>query len=78
MQSKKHSFIESLLNTLIGYLIAVATQLLIFPLYNIHLELHQNLSMAMIFTLISIARNYIIRRYFNKLTTKTVAVQEPA
>jgi hypothetical protein len=70
-QSKKHSLIESITSTLIGLAINTTAQHLIFPLYGIYISWGQNLSIAMIFTVISIARSYIIRRYFNKIKSLT-------
>jgi hypothetical protein len=65
MQTRLQSLIESFINILIGYLVAVISQLLIFPLFNIHIPLKDNLLIWLYFTLISLARSYIIRRYFN-------------
>jgi len=72
MQSKKHSLIESMTSTAIGLAINTTAQHLIFPLYGIYISWHQNFSIAVIFTFISIARSYVIRRWFNKksLTSK--------
>lgn len=66
MQSKLNSFIESLTNILIGYIIALMSQLAIFPLFDISIPLSDNLLIGLYFTLISLVRSYIIRRYFNK------------
>lgn len=67
-QSKLHSFCESLCNVLIGYVIAIGSQLVILPLYDIHVTFSQNLTMGLLFTIISFVRNYILRRWFNKIT----------
>ena len=67
MQSKKHSLIESLTSTAIGLVINTTAQHLIFPLYGMYITWTQNFSIAIIFTVISIARSYIIRRWFNKI-----------
>lgn len=66
MQSKLNSFIESLTNILIGYITALLSQLLIFPLFNINIPLSDNLLIGLYFTLISLVRSYAIRRWFNK------------
>lgn len=64
-QSKKHSFVESLFNVAIGYGIALASQILVFPLFGIHIPLHDNILIGIIFTVISICRSYALRRLFN-------------
>lgn len=70
MQKKSHSLIESLINVLIGYFIALAAQLIIFPRYGIHISMSDNLSIGALFTIISIARSYALRRLFNLFTIK--------
>lgn len=72
MQKKRHSFLEACLGTAIGFLIAVATQMLVFPLFGIKTSTETNLAIAGIFTLVSIIRSYFIRRFFNLLHAKGI------
>lgn len=65
MQTRTQSFIESVVNVLIGYTVALISQLLIFPLFDIHVTFTDNLLIGLWFTVISIIRSYIIRRWFN-------------
>ncbi len=64
-QTKISSLIESLINILIGYGIAIASQISIFPLFGIHVSLSTNLWIGVWFTAISLIRSYVIRRWFN-------------
>lgn len=64
-QTRKRSLLESLVNVLIGYSVAVLAQLAVFPLFDIHVPLHDNLMIGACFTVISIIRSYAIRRLFN-------------
>lgn len=64
-QTKRGSLIESVLNAALGYGIAVVSQLLIFPLFGIHIPFHDNLLIGVYFTGISLVRSYVIRRWFN-------------
>lgn len=66
MQTKTQSLIEATVNSVSGYLLAVLTQVLLFPLFGIHIPLGQNFVLAFIFTIISIARSYVVRRLFNR------------
>ena len=66
MQSKLDSFIEAVINTFIGFVIAFISQLIIFPIVSVDVTLGQNFILTILFTLVSIIRTYIIRRYFNK------------
>lgn len=66
-QSRIESAIESVANVAVGYGVAVASQLAIFPLFGIHIPLSSNLAIGAWFTVISLARSYILRRWFNGL-----------
>lgn len=66
MQSKTHSLIESLTNVSIGYVVALLSQIVVFPMFNIYVPLSDNLLIGLWFTVISIFRSYVVRRYFNK------------
>jgi hypothetical protein len=70
MQTKTHSFIESLTNIAIGYFVALLSQLAIFPLFNIHIPLSDNLAIGAYFTGISLIRSYVLRRFFTHKTEK--------
>jgi hypothetical protein len=67
-QSKLHSLYESLLGVVVGYIISMMAQLIIFPLYDIHISISDNLMIGIWFALVSIVTRYIIRRVFNKAT----------
>lgn len=64
-QSRLESLLETIINTTIGYVIAIASQLLLFPIFGIHIPLSSNLLIGAWFTAISIVRGYVIRRWFN-------------
>jgi hypothetical protein len=66
MQSKKQSFTEAIINTAVGFGISWASTFLIFPLVGIASSPGKNLLITFYFTIISIARSYVLRRYFNK------------
>ena len=65
-QSKRHSVIESVVNVLVGYWIAVLAQALIFPLFGVHVPFASNMAIGGIFTVISLVRSYCLRRAFNQ------------
>ena len=64
MQTRTHSLAESLSNVAIGYFVALASQLVIFPLFGIHVPLRSNVLIGIYFTVISIARSYCLRRWW--------------
>lgn len=63
-QTRLGSFFESLVNTGVGLTTSVVAQMMIFPLLNIHVTLSQNVQVAIAFTLVSVLRNYLVRRVF--------------
>jgi hypothetical protein len=67
MQTRLQSFIESLINVAIGFGVALASQILIFPLFGIHIKISDNLMIGAFFTIISIVRGYMVRRLFNHI-----------
>lgn len=67
MQSKLGSFIEALANTVLGFGISFMANLVIMPMYGCNLSLRSTFSMGVLFTFVSIARSYVLRRLFNKL-----------
>lgn len=64
-QTRKQSLFETVTSTAIGYLVALATQIVVFPLYGLPVEMHQNAQIALIFTAVSLVRGYFVRRMFN-------------
>ena len=66
MQSRLESLVEVLLNTVIGWLTAIITQIIVFPLFDIHVSFSEQIGISLIFTTIAIVRSYMIRRWFNR------------
>ena len=64
-QSRKQSAIEAVANVLVGYWVAVAAQVAIFPCFGIQASLHDNLAIGGLFTVVSLVRSYALRRIFN-------------
>lgn len=64
-QTRLSSFIESWVNVFIGFWINFFANLLILPLFGFHISLANNLLMGILYTSISVARSYCIRRWFN-------------
>jgi hypothetical protein len=66
-QSKLMSMLETCLSTAIGFVVALTTQLLVFPLFGFSPPLSHNLLIGAIFTVVSVARGFLIRRLFEAL-----------
>jgi NhaP-type Na+/H+ or K+/H+ antiporter len=70
MQLKKHSFFEATVNLIIGYTINFIANILIFPLFGWQISVTQNIGLGIIYTVISLARQYVLRRIFTHITEK--------
>ena len=66
-QSRRMSLVEALVNVGAGYGVAVATQILVFPLFGLQASLTDNLTIGAAFTVISLIRSYTLRRVFERL-----------
>ena len=70
-QSRAMSLVEAVTNVVVGYGVAVATQILIFPVFGLHMTLAENLKMGAIFTIISIGRAFALRRVFEAIRMRS-------
>ena len=73
-QSRLMFLVESLANVLVGYGVAVATQMLVFPLFGLAVTISENLLIGLIFTAVSIVRSYALRRGFEALRVRQLAI----
>jgi hypothetical protein len=64
-QTRLGSLIEAIINVIIGFAINFTANMLIFPLFGFHITPGANFAMGMIYTVISVARSYCVRRWFN-------------
>jgi hypothetical protein len=64
-QTKIDSLMESLTNTLIGFGLSFVVWALVARAYGIPMNWATNLQITGIFTVVSIARQYVLRRLFN-------------
>jgi hypothetical protein len=81
-QSRLMSVVEAVANVVVGYAVAVATQLLVFPAFGLVTTLGQNLTIGLIFTLVSLVRSYALRRAFEAIlvrsgTSRQAQLQSP-
>jgi hypothetical protein len=66
MQSRRMSLIESGTNVAVGYALAIATQLVVFPHFGIDTGLREHLTIGLAFLGVSLARGYVLRRLFER------------
>jgi hypothetical protein len=63
-QSRLMSLVESIANIAVGYLLALATQLIVFPLFGLTATLSEHLAIGAAFAGVSVLRSYMLRRFF--------------
>ena len=73
-QSRLMSLVEAITNVIVGYSVAVVTQILIFPIFGLHTTLAQNLQMGLLFTGVSIIRSFLLRRLFEAIRVAKLEV----
>ncbi len=67
-QSRLASFVESWANIAVGFTISYFANWLILPAFGFHgMTAGQNFEMVLIFTVLSLVRSFVLRRYFNNL-----------
>ena len=66
-QSRWMSFAEAVVNVVVGYGVAVVTQMLVFPLFGMRASVSDNLVIGVIFTVVSLVRSFTLRRVFESL-----------
>ena len=71
MQSRWMSLVESVANIVVGFGIAVLTQIVVFPVVGFDASLSDNLLIGGGFTAVSLIRSYALRRLFNMIGFET-------
>ena len=66
-QSRSASVLEALTGTVVGFLLAIWVQRLLFPALGHDLALEENALVAAVCTLLSLMRSYCLRRLFNAI-----------
>lgn len=66
-QTRTGSFIEACLNIAVGFLVSWIANILVLRHYGFQVSAHEAFGIGLIFTGISLARQYVLRRYFNGL-----------
>lgn len=70
MQTRTQSLIESVINTLAGFIVSYALAYTVLPLYGVTQSAMVSLEITAIYTVASSVRNYLMRRWFNARKTK--------
>ena len=66
-QSRAISFVEAATNVVVGYVLAIATQIVVFPWFGIEAALVDHLAIGLAFVGVSLVRGYLLRRLFERI-----------
>lgn len=68
MQTRRMSLIEMLTGKVAGYVLFVAAQVVILPLYyDVQVPITDNMQIGLMFSVIATFKSYGVRRFFNWL-----------
>jgi len=69
-QSRVMSLVEAVTNVVVGFLLALLTQMAIFPMFGLVVSVADNLVIGSIFTAVSILRSFALRRVFEAVRAR--------
>ncbi|EDP62046.1 hypothetical protein BAL199_09630 [alpha proteobacterium BAL199] len=69
-QSRVMSMIEAAMNVVVGYLLAIATQIVVFPWFGIETGLAEHMTIGLAFVGVSLLRGYALRRLFEMVRVR--------
>lgn len=70
MQQRWLSILESIVNSVLGFIVNIVVQVWIFHLLGLKVPLSSNVEVAALFFIIALLRSFIIRRTFNWIQGK--------
>lgn len=70
MQNKKQSLLEAIINSVIAFFLNLIINYLILPFVGIEISISQNIELSIVFVLLSVIRNYVVRRFFTMAGNK--------
>lgn len=66
-QSRLVSLGEAVANVVVGYVLAVTTQIAVFPWFGLNAAMSEHLTIGLVFLSVSLLRGYLLRRMFERL-----------
>ncbi len=70
-QTRRMSLVEAIANVAVGYVLAIATQIVVFPWFGIETGLAEHMTIGLAFVCVSLARGYLLRRLFEAIRAGT-------
>lgn len=66
-QKKVHSLVEAIAGNTIGFLLSMAAWPIVSLVTHVKVDLLQNFEITLLFTIIATAKQYALRRFFDRL-----------
>jgi hypothetical protein len=76
-QSRRMSLVEAVTNVVVGFAVALLTQIIVFPLFDLEVTLGENLAIGALFTGASLCRAYVLRRLFEAIRVRARNDNDP-
>jgi len=70
-QSCSMSLLEATANVVVGYVLAIVTQIAVFPWFGIETGLAEHLTIGLAFVGVSLIRGYLLRRLFEAIRMRS-------
>ena len=70
-QSRIMSMVEAATNVVVGYVLAIVTQIVVFPWFGIETGLTEHMAIGLAFVGVSLARGYLLRRVFEAIRMRS-------
>ncbi len=70
-KSQRFSLLEAVISTVIGMVVTFFAQVIFFPIFGIEATIIDIGWVTIIFTVLSILKNFVIRRWFHKIYKKS-------
>jgi hypothetical protein len=75
-QSRAMSLAEATTILVAGFVLALVTQILLFRFMGLEVTLIENIGITVLFSVLSIARSYVVRRVFNLIGARQPASEQ--
>lgn len=63
-QSRRSSAVEAIISVSTGFAVSLAASPIVYPLFGHAFTLMQNIGITLVFTVLSLMRSYLVRRFF--------------
>jgi hypothetical protein len=74
-QSHLMSLVEAITNVVVGFLLALLTQIVVFPFFGLTVSVADNVLIGSIFTTVSVLRSFVLRRLFEAARVRPTSVK---